>query len=176
MGAMKCWVSWSAVDDESLFKFGICTREIVRLSSKAVESLNRLPETEVKRCPLIMRDGCLGINKARLIFESRFSTWHSVAGRNLTKLMPANWKILTAFDANTGALGLWCDIAFYMGRGNLGTEHLKITCPFMTQRAFVLWFLFRNCRGFSWASNWSNPRKYLSQLDTSDVRKLEQVD
>ena len=73
-----------------------------------------------------------------------------------------------------GPSGQWILIFFIWAE--IWGRHLKVPHPFMTQRAFVLVPLLRNCkRDLVEPQNWLTLQKnYLSQLDTSDVRKLEQ--
>ena len=67
------------------------------------------------------------------------------------------------------------DILLY-GQEIWGTEHLKVPHPLMTQRAFVLVPLLEIAENLVEPQTGQAYKKYLSQIDTSDVRKLEQVD
>ena len=67
------------------------------------------------------------------------------------------------------------DILLY-GQEIWRTEHLKVPHPLMTQRAFVLVPLLEIAENLVEPQTGQAYKKYLSQIDTSDVRKLEQVD
>ena len=56
------------------------------------------------------------------------------------------------------------------------TEHLKVPHPYMSQRAFVLVPLIEIADDLVDPKTGQAYKKYLSQLNTSDVRKLEVMD
>ena len=67
------------------------------------------------------------------------------------------------------------DILLY-GQEIWETEHLKVPHPYMSQRAFVLVPLVEIADDLVDPKTGQAYKNYLSQLNTSDVRKLELMD
>mgnify|MGYP000688971303 FL=1 len=63
-----------------------------------------------------------------------------------------------------------------MGRKVWETDHLKVPHPYMSQRAFVLVPLVEIADDLVDPKTGQAYKNYLSQLNTSDVRKLELMD
>ena len=143
---------------------------------KAVESLNRLPETEVKAVSSCYETAAWGLTDqadflnlalaldTQLPAETLLSYCQQIE-KNLDRVRHEHW----------GPRTVDIDILLY-GQETWGTEHLKVPHPFMTQRAFVLVPLLEIAEDLVEPQTGQPYEKYLSQLDTSDVRKLEQVD
>ena len=112
---------------------------------KAVESLDRLLETEVKAVSSYYETAAWGLTDQADFLNLALA---------LDTQLPAE-SLLSACQA---------------------IEHLKVPHPLMTQRAFVLVPLLEIAENLVEPQTGQAYKKYLSQIDTSDVRKLEQVD
>ena len=75
-----------------------------------------------------------------------------------------------------GPLELWILIFFIWAGKSGGLSTLKCLIPLMTQRAFVLVPLLEIAENLVEPQTGQAYKNILSQIDTSDVRKLEQVD
>lgn len=143
---------------------------------KAVESLNRLPETDVKAVSSYYETAAWGLTDqadflnlalaldTQLPAETLLSSCQQIE-KNLDRVRHEHW----------GPRTVDIDILLY-GQETWGTEHLKVPHPFMNQRAFVLVPLLEIAGDLVEPQTGQAYEKYLSQLDTSDVRKLEQLD
>jgi len=130
---------------------------------KAVESLDRLLETEVKAVSSYFLNLALALD-TQLPAESLLSACQAIE-KDLDRVRHEHW----------GPRTVDIDILLY-GQEIWGTEHLKVPHPLMTQRAFVLVPLLEIAENLVEPQTGQAYKKYLSQIDTSDVRKLEQVD
>ena len=117
---------------------------------KAVKTLNDLPETEVKA--------------VSSYYETLLRSCQQIE-KDLDRVRHEHW----------GPRTVDIDILLY-GQEIWETEHLKVPHPLMTQRAFVLVPLLEIAENLVEPQTGQAYKKYLSQIDTSDVRKLEQVD
>ena len=143
---------------------------------RAVEALNHLPKTEVKAVSSYYETAAWGLTdqadflnlalalETQLPAETLLSSCQQIE-KNLDRVRHEHW----------GPRTVDIDILLY-GQEIWETEHLKVPHPFMTQRAFVLVPLLEIAEDLVEPQTGQAYEKYLSQLDTSDVRKLEQVD
>ncbi|MDB6184922.1 2-amino-4-hydroxy-6-hydroxymethyldihydropteridine diphosphokinase [Streptococcus vestibularis] len=143
---------------------------------KAVEAIKKLTDTEVEAVSSYYETAAWGLTdqadflnlaialETQLSVESLLSACQAIE-KDLDRVRHEHW----------GPRTVDIDILLY-GQETWGTEHLKVPHPFMTQRAFVLVPLLEIAEDLVEPQTGQPYEKYLSQLDTSDVRKLEQVD
>lgn len=143
---------------------------------KAVEALNHLPETEVRAVSSYYETAAWGLTdqadflnlalalETQLPAETLLCSCQQIE-KNLDRVRHEHW----------GPRTVDIDILLY-GQEIWETEHLKVPHPFMTQRAFVLVPLLEIAEDLVEPQTGQAYENYLSQLDTSDVRKWEQVD
>lgn len=143
---------------------------------KAVEAIKKLTDTEVEAVSSYYETAAWGLTdqadflnlaialETQLSVESLLSACQAIE-KDLDRVRHEYW----------GPRTVDIDILLY-GQETWGTEHLKVPHPFMTQRAFVLVPLLEIAEDLVEPQTGQPYEKYLSQLDTSDVRKLEQVD
>ena len=133
---------------------------------KAVEALNDLPETEVKAVSSYYETAAWGLTalETQLPAETLLSYCQKIE-KNLDRVRHEHW----------GPRTVDIDILLY-GQEIWETEHLKVPHPYMSQRAFVLVPLIEIADDLADPKTGQAYKKYLSQLNTSDVRKLEVMD
>ena len=143
---------------------------------KAVKALNDLPETEVKAVSSCYETAAWGLTdqadflnlalalETKLPVETLLRSCQQIE-KDLDRVRHEHW----------GPRTVDIDILLY-GQEIWETEHLKVPHPLMTQRAFVLVPLLEIAENLVEPQTGQAYKKYLSQIDTSDVRKLEQVD
>ena len=143
---------------------------------RAVEAIKKLTDTEVEAVSSYYETAAWGLTdqadflnlaialETQLSVESLLSACQAIE-KDLDRVRHEHW----------GPRTVDIDILLY-GQETWGTEHLKVPHPFMTQRAFVLVPLLEIAEDLVEPQTGQPYEKYLSQLDTSDVRKLEQVD
>lgn len=143
---------------------------------RAVEALKQLTDTEVETVSSYYETAAWGLTdqadflnlalalETQLPAESLLSACQAIE-KDLDRVRHEHW----------GPRTMDIDILLY-GQEIWETEHLIVPHPFMTQRAFVLVPLLEIAEDLVEPQTGQPYEKYLSQLDTSDVRKLEQVD
>lgn len=143
---------------------------------RAVEALKQLTDTEVEAVSSYYETAAWGLTdqadflnlalalETQLPAESLLSACQAIE-KDLDRVRHEHW----------GPRTVDIDILLY-GQEIWETEHLIVPHPFMTQRAFVLVPLLEIAEDLVEPQTGQAYEKYLSQLDTSDVRKLEQVD
>lgn len=143
---------------------------------RAVEALKQLTDTEVEAVSSYYETAAWGLTdqadflnlalalETQLPAESLLSACQAIE-KDLDRVRHEHW----------GPRTVDIDILLY-GQEIWETEHLIVPHPFMTQRAFVLVPLLEIAEDLDEPQTGQPYEKYLSQLDTSDVRKLEQVD
>ena len=143
---------------------------------RAVEALKQLTDTEVETVSSYYETAAWGLTdqadflnlalalETQLPAESLLSACQAIE-KDLDRVRHEHW----------GPRTVDIDILLY-GQEIWETEHLIVPHPFMTQRAFVLVPLLEIAKDLVEPQTGQPYEKYLSQLDTSDVRKLEQVD
>lgn len=143
---------------------------------KAVEALNHLPETEVKEVSSYYETAAWGLRDQADFLNLALSLETQLPAATLLSSCQQIEKDLDRVrHEHWGPRTVDIDILLY-GQEIWETEHLKVPHPFMTQRAFVLVPLLEIAEDLVEPQTGQAYEKYLSQLDTSDVRKLEQVD
>ncbi|MDB6217351.1 2-amino-4-hydroxy-6-hydroxymethyldihydropteridine diphosphokinase [Streptococcus vestibularis] len=140
---------------------------------RAVEAIKKLTDTEVEAVSSYYETAAWGLTdqadflnlaialETQLSVESLLSACQAIE-KDLDRVRHEHW----------GPRTVDIDILLY-GQETWGTEHLKVPHPFMTQRAFVLVPLLEIAEDLVEPQTGQPYEKYLSQLDTSDVRKLE---
>ena len=140
---------------------------------RAVEAIKKLTDTEVEAVSSYSETAAWGLTdqadflnlaialETQLSVESLLSACQAIE-KDLDRVRHEHW----------GPRTVDIDILLY-GQETWGTEHLKVPHPFMTQRAFVLVPLLEIAEDLVEPQTGQPYEKYLSQLDTSDVRKLE---
>lgn len=140
---------------------------------RAVEAIKKLTDTEVEAVSSYYETVAWGLTdqadflnlaialETQLSVESLLSACQAIE-KDLDRVRHEHW----------GPRTVDIDILLY-GQETWGTEHLKVPHPFMTQRAFVLVPLLEIAEDLVEPQTGQPYEKYLSQLDTSDVRKLE---
>ena len=140
---------------------------------KAVKALNDLPETEVSSCYETaawgLTDQADFLNLAlaletKLPVETLLRSCQQIE-KDLDRVRHEHW----------GPRTVDIDILLY-GQEIWETEHLKVPHPYMSQRAFVLVPLVEIADDLVDPKTGQAYKNYLSQLNTSDVRKLELMD
>lgn len=143
---------------------------------RAVEALKQLTDTEVEAVSSYYETAAWGLTdqadflnlalalETQLPAESLLSACQAIE-KDLDRVRHVHW----------GPRTVDIDILLY-GQEIWETEHLIVPHPFMTQRAFVLVPLLEIAENLVEPQTGQAYKKYLSQIDTSDVRKLEQVD
>lgn len=143
---------------------------------RAVEAIKKLTDTEVEAVSSYYETAAWGLTdqadflnlaialETQLSVESLLSACQAIE-KDLDRVRHEHW----------GPRTVDIDILLY-GQETWGTEHLKVPHPFMNQRAFVLVPLLEIAGDLVEPQTGQAYEKYLSQLDTSDVRKLEQLD
>lgn len=143
---------------------------------RAVEAIKKLTDTEVEAVSSYYETAAWGLTdqadflnlaialETQLSVESLLSACQAIE-KDLDRVRHEHW----------GPRTVDIDILLY-GQETWRTEHLKVPHPFMNQRAFVLVPLLEIAGDLVEPQTGQAYEKYLSQLDTSDVRKLEQVD
>ena len=143
---------------------------------RAVEALKQLTDTEVEAVSSYYETAAWGLTdqadflnlalalETQLPAESLLSACQAIE-KDLDRVRHEHW----------GPRTVDIDILLY-GQEIWETEHLIVPHPFMTQRAFVLVPLLEIAENLVEPQTGQAYKKYLSQIDTSDVRKLEQVD
>lgn len=143
---------------------------------RAVEALKQLTDTEVEAVSSYYETAAWGLTdqadflnlalalETQLPAESLLSACQAIE-KDLDRVRHKHW----------GPRTVDIDILLY-GQEIWETEHLIVPHPFMTQRAFVLVPLLEIAENLVEPQTGQAYKKYLSQIDTSDVRKLEQVD
>ena len=143
---------------------------------RAVEALKQLTDTEVEAVSSYYETAAWGLTdqadflnlalalETQLPAESLLSACQAIE-KDLDRVRHEHW----------GPRTVDIDILLY-GQEIWETEHLIVPHPFMTQRAFVLVPLLEIAKDLVEPQTGQAYKKYLSQIDTSDVRKLEQVD
>ena len=143
---------------------------------KAVESLDRLLETEVKAVSCYYETAAWGLTDQADFLNLALALDTQLPAESLLSACQAIEKDLDRVrHEHWGPRTVDIDILLY-GQEIWGTEHLKVPHPLMTQRAFVLVPLLEIAENLVEPQTGQAYKKYLSQIDTSDVRKLEQVD
>ena len=143
---------------------------------KAVESLDRLLETEVKAVSSYYETAAWGLTDQADFLNLALALDTQLPAESLLSACQAIEKDLDRVrHEHWGPRTVDIDILLY-GQEIWGTEHLKVPHPLMTQRAFVLVPLLEIAENLVEPQTGQAYKKYLSQIDTSDVRKLEQVD
>lgn len=142
---------------------------------KAVEALNHLPETEVKAVSSYYETAAWGLtNQADFLNLALALETQLQAETLLSSCQQIEQKLDRVRHEHWGPRTVDIDILLY-GQEIWETKHLKVPHPFMTQRAFVLVPLLEIAEDLVEPQTGQAYEKYMSQLDTSDVRKLEQV-
>ena len=143
---------------------------------KAVESLDRLLETEVKAVSSYYETAAWGLTDQADFLNLALALDTQLPAESLLSACQAIEKDLDRVrHEHWGPRTVDIDILLY-GQEIWGTEHLKVPHPLMTQRAFVLVPLLEIAENLVEPQTGQAYKKYLSQIDTSDDRKLEQVD
>ena len=130
---------------------------------KAVKALNDLPETEVKAVSSYYETAALAL-ETKLPAETLLRSCQQIE-KDLDRVRHEHW----------GPRTVDIDILLY-GQEIWETEHLKVPHPYMSQRAFVLVPLVEIADDLVDPKTGQAYKNYLSQLNTSDVRKVELMD
>ena len=139
---------------------------------KAVESLDRLLETEVKAVSSYYETAAWGLTDQADFLNLALALDTQLPAESLLSACQAIEKDLDRVrHEHWGPRTVDIDILLY-GQEIWGTEHLKVPHPLMTQRAFVLVPLLEIAENLVEPQTGQAYKKYLSQIDTSDVRKL----
>ena len=143
---------------------------------KAVEAIKKLTDTEVEAVSSYYETAAWGLTdqadflnlaialETQLSVESLLSACQAIE-KDLDRVRHEHW----------GPRTVDIDILLY-GQETWGTEHLKVPHPYMSQRAFVLVPLVEIADDLVDPKTGQAYKNYLSQLNTSDVRKLELMD
>ena len=143
---------------------------------RAVESLNHLPETEVKAVSSYYETAAWGLTDQADFLNLALALETQLPGESLlSSCQQIEKKLDRVRHEHWGPRTVDIDILLY-GQEIWETEHLKVPHPFMTQRAFVLVPLIEIADDLVDPKTGQAYKKYLSQLNTSDVRKLEVMD
>ena len=143
---------------------------------RAVEALKQLTDTEVETVSSYYETAAWGLTdqadflnlalalETQLPAESLLSACQAIE-KDLDRVRHEHW----------GPRTVDIDILLY-GQEIWETEHLKVPHPYMSQRAFVLVPLVEIADDLVDPKTGQAYKNYLSQLNTSDVRKLELMD
>ena len=140
---------------------------------KAVKALNDLPETEVKAVSSCYETAAWGLTDQADFLNLALALETKLPAETLLRSCQQIEKDLDRVrHEHWGPRTVDIDILLY-GQEIWETEHLKVPHPYMSQRAFVLVPLIEIADDLVDPKTGQAYKKYLSQLDTSDVRKLE---
>ena len=143
---------------------------------KAVEALNDLPETEVKVVSSYYETAAWGLTEQADFLNLALLLETQLPAETLLRSCQQIEKDLDRVrHEHWGPRTVDIDILLY-GQEIWETEHLKVPHPYMGQRAFVLVPLIEIADDLVDPKTGQAYKKYLSQLNTSDVRKLELMD
>ena len=143
---------------------------------KAVESLDRLLETEVKAVSSYYETAAWGLTDQADFLNLALALDTQLPAESLLSACQAIEKDLDRVrHEHWGPRTVDIDILLY-GQEIWETEHLKVPHPYMSQTAFVLVPLVEIADDLVDPKTGQAYKNYLSQLNTSDVRKLELMD
>ena len=143
---------------------------------KAVESLDRLLETEVKAVSSYYETAAWGLTDQADFLNLALALDTQLPAESLLSACQAIEKDLDRVrHEHWGPRTVDIDILLY-GQEIWETEHLKVPHPYMSQRAFVLVPLVEIADDLVDPKTGQAYKNYLSQLNTSGVRKLELMD